>query len=80
MLSVLYNHLLGDYMVYRMDAIKSYTEGNALIQKLLAARGNGSQLDDELLEDTVNYMLGHLEQINKQLEIIGGKLDAIIDA
>lgn len=73
----MYNHLIDDCLGYCMDALKSFKEANDLVGNLLGLRKKGTDLEDALIEQFVDGMLGHLGQINREIEIMGERLDMI---
>lgn len=61
-----------------MDAIKDYDDVSKLAKELLKGRKQGSDFEDAIIEDSVNYLNGHLNQINRYIEIYGDFLDNAI--
>ena len=60
-----------------MDALKTGKEVDNYSQKLLKLRENASDLEKAIIEDTVEYVRGHLAQINRYLAINSEYLDNI---
>lgn len=61
-----------------MDAIKDYDEVSKLAEELLKGRKQGSDFKDAIIEDSVNYLNGHLDQINRYIKTYGDFLDNAI--
>lgn len=60
-----------------MDAVKDYKEVEDLIKDTLERRKFGNEFEDVLIEDFVDYLNGHLAQINRYISINGDRISSI---